>query len=163
MATLLVLFSLSGTLQSLSSWGYRVFAVDLPKNGSYNAQWLRKLIDVLQLRNLVIISPSITGPMALQYIFHLRSKQKLVRGFVPIDPMGTEEYPIKKFRQLKIPTLIIHGEKDVRYQPALKKLQEIPRSELWVIKNLSYRSLIEKPMEFHQRLRQFLDRLTSKE
>ena len=146
-------------MQSLSKWGYRVFAVDLPKNISHNAQWLRKLIDVLQLKNLVIISPSITGPMTLQYIFQLRQKQKLIRGFVPIDPMGTDEYPIQKFRQLKIPTLIVHGEKDLRYQSALKKLQEIPRSELLIIKNASYRSLIEKPMEFHQRLRQFLSQL----
>lgn len=140
----------------LSSWGYQAIAVDLPKNSS---QWLRTLIDVLQLRNLVIISPSLSGSLTLEYLFQLRSKQKLIRGFIPIDPMGTDEYPIEKFRQLNIPTLIIHGEKDIRYQSALKKLQEIPRNELWILKDASFRSLVDKPREFHRRLRTFLNRL----
>ena len=148
-------------MRYLSDAGYRVFAVDFPKNvSSIDAKWLRKLIDLLQLKNLVLISPSISAPMTVEYIFQLRPEQRLIQGFVPIAPKGTEKFPAKNFRQLRIPTLIVYGEKDVKLISAVKKLRLIPHHEVFSMKNASYRSLIDQPMKFHQRLGQFLSQIS---
>lgn len=148
-----------GTLSYLSNWGYRAFAVDIPnteQNDQEAVQWLRKLIQSLQLTNLVIISPSMSGRMTLPYIIQLKKQQKLIQGFVPIAPIETNKFQTNDYKQIKIPTLIVHGENDTKFQSAFEKLQQIPNSKILLIKNASHASYVEKPMEFHNGLRQFL-------
>ncbi len=144
-----------GTLYYLSTWGYRAFAVDIPPNEKSD-QWLKKLIALLRLNNLVIISPSMSGRMTLPYLVKLKTKQKLIRGFVPIAPVGTDQFRTTDYKRIKVPTLIVHGEKDVKFQSAFEKLQQIPTSKIFLMKDASHASYVEKPMEFHNELRQFL-------
>ena len=143
----------------MSNWGYHSFAVDIPTNHTNDqeaVQWLRKLIDALKLTNLVIISPSMSGRMALPYIIKSKKQQKSIRGFVPIAPVGTNRFQANEYKQIEIPTLIVHGENDTKFQSAFEKLQQIPKCKTLLIKNASHASYIEKPMEFHDELRQFL-------
>jgi len=95
----------------LSSWGYRAYAIDIPKNGNRSlpvtedklaVQWLTKLIHTLRLSNLVIISPSISGQLTLPYIFQLTKQQQLIRGYVPIDPVGTSHYHADDYTAINV-------------------------------------------------------------
>ncbi len=148
-----------GTLHYLSNWGYRSFAIDIPTdhaNDQEAVQWLRKLIDTLQLTNLVIISPSMSGRMTLPYVIRSKKQRKSIRGFVPIAPVGTNRFQANEYKQIEIPTLIVHGENDTKFQSAFEKLQQIPTRKILLIKNASHASYVEKPMDFHNELRQFL-------
>jgi abhydrolase domain-containing protein 14 len=95
----------------LSSWGYRAFAIDIPKNGNQTfpitedkeaVQWLTKLLHILRLSNVVIVSPSRSGKLSLPYIFQLNEQQQLIRGYVPIDPIGASHYHADDFKQIKV-------------------------------------------------------------
>jgi len=144
----------------LSEWGYRAFAIDIPPSGIKDdkeaIQWLTDVIDTLHLKNFVIISPSMSGRFSLPYIFQSNGQTKLVRGFVPIAPVGTSKFHADDYKQLKVPTLIVHGENDIKFESAFKQLKQIPKSEILLIKKASHASFVEKPIEFHNALRQFL-------
>ncbi|CAF1608945.1 unnamed protein product [Rotaria magnacalcarata] len=157
-----------GTLQNLTLWGYRAYAIDIPHSGNDSlpvtgdkaaVQWLTKVISKLHLSNLVIISPSMSGRLTLPYMFQLKKQQQLIRGFVYISPVGTKQYQASDFTQVKIPTLVVHGEKDTEFLPAFEALKTIPASEGLLIKNASHNSYYEKPLEFHQGLRRFLEKV----
>ena len=60
---------------------------------------------------------------------------------------------------IKIPTLVVHGEKDTEFLPAFQTLKTIPRSDSLLIKDASHGSYYEKPLEFHQGLRRFLEKV----
>jgi len=100
-----------GTLQYLSNWGYRAVAIDIPSDGNNSllvkgdkeaVQWLTRLISKLRLRNLVIISPSMSGRLTLPYIFQLNEQQGLIRGFVPIAPVGTDKINTDDYKKIKV-------------------------------------------------------------
>ncbi|CAF0951503.1 unnamed protein product [Rotaria sp. Silwood1] len=157
-----------GTLQYLSSWGYRAFAINIPlsenKTLLFNenkaiVQWFKKLIKTLQLSNLVIISPSISGRLTLPYMFNLDKQQELIRGFVYISPIGTEQYNISKYEEIEIPTLIVYGKQDTKFLSAFEILKKIPTSEVLLIKNGSHDCYYEYPDKFHHGLRRFLDKI----
>jgi hypothetical protein len=100
-----------GTLQHLSDWGYRTFAVDFPSNrnnslpmkGDQEAvQWLTQLIQTLHLSNVVIISPPISGPLSLPYIFQLNEQQKLIQGFVVSAPVEANKFRADDYKKIKV-------------------------------------------------------------
>ncbi|CAF1017283.1 unnamed protein product [Rotaria sordida] len=154
-----------GTLQYLASWGYQAFAIDLPGYGNSSlpviqetaaAQWLIRLIRSLRLSNLVIISPSMSGRFSLPYVIQSNTKQQSLRGFIPIAPVGTKKFDTNDYKQVQIPTLIVHGESDTEFQSAINNLKQIPSSEVLIIKNASHACYVQQPLEFHNGLRQFL-------
>ncbi|CAF4140649.1 unnamed protein product, partial [Rotaria sp. Silwood1] len=49
-----------------------------------------------------IISPSISGRLTLPYMFNLDKQQELIRGFVYISPIGTEQYNISKYEEIEV-------------------------------------------------------------
>lgn len=55
-----------------------------------------------------------------------------------------------------MPTLIVHGENDTKFQSAIDTLKQIPSSEILTIKNASHACYIDQPLQFHNGLRQFL-------
>ncbi|UJR37435.1 hypothetical protein I4U23_030138 [Adineta vaga] len=154
-----------GTLQYLASWGYRAFAVDLPGYGNSSlpviqetaaVHWLTRLIRALRLSNFVIISPSMSGRFSLPYVLQSHLKQQTIRGFIPISPIGTNNFKPLEYKKLTIPTLIVHGEHDTRFQSAIETLKQIPSYEILTIKNASHACYMQQPLEFHNGLRQFL-------
>jgi hypothetical protein len=52
--------------------------------------------------------------------------------------------------------LIVHAEKDSRFQFTLDILKQIPTKEILIIKDATYAAYYEKPLVFHNALRQFL-------
>ncbi|CAF2949378.1 unnamed protein product [Rotaria sp. Silwood2] len=157
-----------GTFQYLSNLGYQVFAIDipysennsLPVNGNKAAvKWLKKVIETLHLSNLSIISPLMSGRLTLPYMFHLNKQQELIRSFVYIDPIGTEQFNISNYEEIEIPTLIIHDKQNTKFQSAFITLKNIPTHEILFIKNIFNDSYYENRDEFHYRLRQFLDKI----
>ncbi len=91
----------------MSIWGYRACAIDIPSSLSINKnqeafEWLTRLIHTLHLKNLVIISPSMSGQLTLPFIFQLSKKQKNIRGFVPIAPVGTKKFQADDYKQLNV-------------------------------------------------------------
>jgi hypothetical protein len=135
--------------------------------------WFTRLIRALRLSNFVIISPSMSGRFALPYVIQSSARQHSICGFVPIAPAGTEKYQKADYKHVtvsfvfdlnavhvscltKIPTLIVHGENDSKFYSALDALKNIPSSEALIIKNASHACYVQRPMEFHNGLRQFL-------
>ena len=57
---------------------------------------------------------------------------------------------------IKIPTLIVHGEKDTEFQSAVDTLKQIPSSKILTIKNTSHACYVQRPIEFLNGLRLFL-------
>ena len=57
---------------------------------------------------------------------------------------------------MKIPSLIVHGENDTKFQSAIDALKQIPSNEVLTIKNASHACYVEQPIAFHNGLRQFL-------
>lgn len=60
------------------------------------------------------------------------------------------------FPIIKIRTLIVHGQNDTKFQPAVELLKQIPSSEVLTINNASHACYVEQPLVFHNGLRQFL-------
>lgn len=154
-----------GTLQYLASWGYRAYAIDLPGYGnsslpviqeSATVIWLNRLIRALRLSNFVLISPSMSGRFSIPYLMQSKRKPQLIRGFVLITPVGTNKFNTNDYKELNISTLIVHGENDTRFSSAVDTLKQIPSSEVLTIKNASHACYVDRPLEFHNGLRQFL-------
>ncbi len=60
------------------------------------------------------------------------------------------------FSLWKIPTLVVHSEKDSKFQPAYELLIQIPESKVLFMIDAGHASYVEKPLDFHNGLRQFL-------
>lgn len=65
-------------------------------------QLIRNLIYKLQLENVVIISPSMSGRLTLPFIFQPSGQKTPIKGFVPIAPVGTEKYNVTDFKKIKV-------------------------------------------------------------
>lgn len=65
-------------------------------------QWLTKLIRTLRLTNFVIISPSMSGHFALPYVIQANTRQQAIRGFIPIAPVGTENFNAEDYKHVNV-------------------------------------------------------------
>ena len=160
-----------GTLKALSSQGYTVVAVDLPKHGDSEKvkepsdengriEFLGQLIKKLKLERPVVVAPSMSGSYALPFV--MNEKYKEVRGFVPIAPAAVAKYTDEDLKGLKLPTLIVYGEKDITFTRYVDKMKEIPGSEVFMMKDASHPCYLDNPAEFHKRVVEFLDKLLEK-
>ena len=52
----------------------------------------------------VIVSPSMSGSFSLPYLFTepLATIQERISGFVPVAPVHTSDFDVKKYEQLKV-------------------------------------------------------------
>ena len=161
-----------GTLKALSSQGYSVVAVDLPKHGDSEKvkepsddngriEFLGQLIKRLELERPVLVAPSMSGSYALPFVMNEKDKEE-VRGFVPIAPAAVAKYTDEDLKGLKLPTLIVYGEKDITFTRYVDKMKEIPGSEVFMMKDASHPCYLDNPAEFHKRVVEFLDKLLEK-
>jgi abhydrolase domain-containing protein 14 len=65
-------------------------------------QWLIRLIRALRLSNFVIVSPSMSGRFALPYVIQSTTRQQLLRGFVPIAPVGTKNFNAADYKRVSV-------------------------------------------------------------
>ncbi|XP_068109119.1 protein ABHD14A-like [Hyperolius riggenbachi] len=157
-----------GTLQILSEHGYRAVAVDLPGYGqSLQAQpmssekgrmdYMLHLIESLGTRQLVLISPSMSGLFTLPIL--LQNPNRL-RGFVPIAPVGTKGFKPQQYKQIQVPTLIVYGTLDTNLgMQSLESLQLLPNHTLSPLKGAGHACYMDRPEEFHSALLMFLSKL----
>ncbi|XP_052790466.1 protein ABHD14A-like [Mya arenaria] len=157
------------TLQMLKKIGYKAVALDLPEakgkskkpDAMENGEFIKKAIAALKLDKPVIISPSMSGGYSLPYLFNEPATVlERSRGFVPVAPVSTAEYK-DKFKDAKIPTLIIYGENDKVIGPeALKNLKNLPSIKMEVkLEAAGHACYMNKPKDFNKKLVEFLKQL----
>lgn len=158
------------TLKLLRSQDYRVVAVDLPgyvkskdvevpRTSDERAEFLNKFVEKLKIERPVLISPSMSGSYALPFIFQGDQGRNL-RGYVPVAPVGTENYSEDDYKSLELPTLIVYGEKDSTLGvSSLRRLRNIPESVIHVMKGAGHPCYMTNPKEFHENLLSFLSKL----
>ncbi|WAR30864.1 ABHEA-like protein [Mya arenaria] len=126
-----------------------------------NGEFIKKAIAALKLDKPVIISPSMSGGYSLPYLFNEPATVlERSRGFVPVAPVSTAEYK-DKFKDAKIPTLIIYGENDKVIGPeALKNLKNLPSIKMEVkLEAAGHACYMNKPKDFNKKLVEFLKQL----
>ncbi len=152
------------TLDLLAKAGFHVVALDLPGYGRSEVSpfdpevFLAEAMTALGLESAAIVSPSMSG----QYSFPLliRSPEK-VAGFVPVAPAGSDKY-LRLLKKVKVPTLIIWGEKDeiipMAKSDALAAVLEDAKRV--ILKDAGHPCYIDRPEEFHRELLSFLKSLS---
>ncbi|XP_053381475.1 putative protein-lysine deacylase ABHD14B isoform X2 [Mercenaria mercenaria] len=152
------------TLQLLfKTGGFRAVAIDLPGYGDSpqadvdKALFIQAVIDTLKLNKPVIVSPSMSGGFSLPYLFKYPGS---VRGFVPVAPVGTGDFTPEDYKKLKIPTLVIYGEKDKRLGVDSKKnLENLPERTIVEVPGAGHPCYIDNPEFFHEFFIKFLKSL----
>uniref|UniRef100_A0ABI8A1K5 Abhydrolase domain containing 14A n=1 Tax=Felis catus TaxID=9685 RepID=A0ABI8A1K5_FELCA len=157
-----------GTLQLLAQRGYRAVALDLPGFGNSapskeasteagRAELLERVLRDLEVRNAVLVSPSLSGRYALPFLIQGHHQ---LRGFVPIAPASTQNYTQEQFWAVKTPTLILYGELDrILARESLRQLRHLPNHSVVKLRDAGHACYLHKPQDFHLVLLAFLDHL----
>lgn len=158
------------TLQSLQYNGYRTIAIDLPGYGksAYNragyndpANFINLVMEGFNMKNVVLISPSMSGMYAIPYMFshHLSNRKNRLVGWVPVAPGGVTSHSIGEYENLKVPNVLVtFGENDVhgkRY--SWKYLAKIPTAKVYEVKNAGHPAYLTDPGTWNSKLVKFLD------
>jgi abhydrolase domain-containing protein 14 len=165
-----------GTIDALAGAGYLVHAVDLPGFGksrvgwtspinllrtlrtwAFPRTWLRSLLDRLELKRPVIISPSLSGRLALPLV---TGEPKRVAGFVAVAPVGLKSYK-ERLGRITAPVLAVWGEKDdtIPLEQADLLVDSVKNGRKVVIPGASHAAYMSAPATFHTELLKFLDEL----
>ena len=149
-----------GTLELLARKGYRALALDLPGYGSSEAsetppaRFLSTLLPLVSDRPMVIVSPSMSGRFSLPLAV---GRPGYLAGFVPVAPAGIPAH-LAKLEGSRIPTLIFWGERDrivpVKHGEQMSRV--MPNSRLVVLKDAQHPCYLDRPLDFHRELLQFL-------
>lgn len=154
-----------GTYRKLASQGYRVVGIDLPGYGRSEEsnvareRFLRDLMPELGIDRPVIVVPSMSGGFAFPLLI---ASSNLVSGFVAVAPSGIRHYG-SELHKIKIPTLILWGEKDAISPLSLgEQLKgEVEGSRMLVLAGARHPCYLDRPDEFHQALLEFLETIRS--
>jgi len=169
----------TGTLDELSSKGYRVFAIDLPagkgsKSDKLSPKVLKnnpdrilavldEIFDTLDVGDspFAIVGPSMGGGFALAYAL---SRPKRTSALVLVSPslfrlVGQDK---TKLPDLDMPVLLVWGEQDrvfplEEYGKPLK--ETLPRAKLVVMKGAGHGAYLDRPDEFNDLLLDFLSKV----
>lgn len=183
------------TISLFTAAGYRTVAVDLPGFGNSEklsttvedkSEFLIQLIEKLEMKKPVIVSPSYSGHYTLSL---LMKKPNSFTGYIPVAPVGqavlesydacrhqgTSDAMNERFKNLpsyfkeqvkenlpdlsciNTPTLVIHGEFDRSKSSALLSL--LPNAKTFEIPNGKHPCYLQNPDLFHTVIYNFLSRL----
>jgi pimeloyl-ACP methyl ester carboxylesterase len=149
-----------GTLDVLADAGYRALAIDLPGSGKSpgwkldTKTFLGELIALLDIGQPVLISPSRSGNMSFPLILDHPEK---VSGWVPIAPVGAKQYA-SKLKESPIPALVIWGQRDQLFPPAMAKTLAagFKTAEVVILPEAKHPAYLDQPDLFHAALLKFL-------
>ena len=149
-----------GTLDVLADAGYRALAIDLPGSGKSpgwkldTKTFLGELIALLDIGQPVLISPSRSGNMSFPLILDHPEK---VSGWVPIAPVGAKQYA-SKLKESPIPALVIWGQRDQLFPPAMAKTLAagFKTAEVVILPKAKHPAYLDQPDLFHAALLEFL-------
>ncbi|XP_067129646.1 protein ABHD14A-like [Centruroides vittatus] len=152
-----------GTLQLLAVWGYRALAIDLPGYGRSSKEailshqkleFFEELLRKLQVNDIVIVAPSISGLFAAPYVLK-HSFQ--VDGLITLSSIFPSQMKLNDFEQSNVPILLIYGDRD---DLIAKKMAEFNKNadNIWIEKlpNTGSNILQERTFIFHKLLYNFL-------
>jgi pimeloyl-ACP methyl ester carboxylesterase len=149
-----------GTLDVLANAGYRALAIDLPGSGQ-SRRWqpnkkvfLGGLIGALDIDRPVVLSPSRSGNLSFPLIL---DHPEMVSGYVPIAPVGVKEYA-PRLKQSPVPALIIWGDSDQLFKPAMAKTlaASFKTAEVVILPKAKHPAYLDQPEMFHEALLKFL-------
>lgn len=152
-----------GTMSVLSEAGYRVYAVDLPGYGKSSPandaprHWLRNLLDRLEIKMPVVVSPSMSGRYALPL---LTEHPERVAGWVAVAPVALMEFR-HQLGKITAPVLAVWGEQDrtIPVKHADMLVQAVRCGRKVIIAGGSHAPYMSDPASFHQELIRFLAEL----
>ncbi|XP_024061443.1 protein ABHD14B isoform X1 [Terrapene carolina triunguis] len=190
------------TLSKLADSGYRAVAIDLPGFGHSKEAtapapvgqpapggFLKAVCEALQLGQVVVISPSLSGMYSLPFLFQ---HSQLVQAYVPVAPICTEKFPAMQYASIKptpdsspsrlqppissaglnpggqqitlteirTPTLIVYGDQDAELgEVSLNNLKNLPNHKVLLLKGAGHACYLDKPEEWHLGLLDFLKSL----
>nr|XP_040058670.1 protein ABHD14B [Gasterosteus aculeatus aculeatus] len=161
-----------GTLETLAKAGCRAVAIDLPglgRSGSAEAPaavgqlapagFLREVCERLSLSPVVVISPSLSGMYSLPFVLQ---HPALVRAYVPVAPICTENFTAEQYRGVKVPSLIVYGDQDTQLaERSLNNLRNLANHSVVVMKGAGHPCYLDDPDTWHRALTGFLDTLCS--
>jgi pimeloyl-ACP methyl ester carboxylesterase len=155
-----------GTLTRLASEGFHAVALDLPGFGqspppAAGAELnLVKFLDAQKLAKPVVLSPSMSGRLALPLV---TEHPERVAGFVAVAPVELPAYE-SKLRNLSLPTLIVWGDNDQTVPLTHGKALHtwVKDSQLVILKGARHPCYLDKPDEFHAALIGFLRSVAAK-
>jgi abhydrolase domain-containing protein 14 len=149
-----------GTLDILADAGYRAVAIDLPGAGK-SPGWkvdpqtfLADLLVPLDIGRPVVLSPSRSGNLSFPLILEHPEK---VSGYVPIAPVGVKQYA-SKLKESPVPTLVVWGQKDQLFSPAMAKTlaASFKTAEVVILPKAKHPAYLDQPELFHEALLKFL-------
>ncbi len=151
---------LNSTIEALYDLQYKFYAVDFPgfgnseKNYMDPVDFIEAFVEEIKLKDFVLVGPSMSGGFALKYAVKYPAQLK---GLVAMAPAWIEN-EIEQFSGIKIPVLLMSGEKDNKVDPEIvKKLHEvIPNSRYHIFKGLGHPFYFEDEELFKNHLLGFL-------
>jgi abhydrolase domain-containing protein 14 len=144
---------------------YSVYAFDMPygaksrsdkfsaENRDEYADFLKEILQTLNIGMPVLLGASISGEVALRYLSQgYSAKAGIVAG--PVNVQGL----VHGLEMIKVPVLGVWGEKDNISPPDNAKIlaDHVKNSEAHVIKGAGHACYLDKPEEFKTLLRHFL-------
>lgn len=152
------------TQEVLAAAGYRVVAVDLPGYGltagnaipkEEKADFIRELIQGLNLDRPALVSPSMSGTYSLPF---LARYSHLISAYIPVAPVGSNEIPASTYAQIQTPTLIIYGERDTSLGMSSKtNLSPLPNGRVVKVAEAGHAAYLNQPSVFQRAMINFLD------
>jgi abhydrolase domain-containing protein 14 len=144
---------------------YSVFAFDMPygaksrsdkfsaENRDEYADFLKKMLQTLNIEKPVLLGASISGEVTLRYLSKgYEAKAGIVAGAVHVQSL------VPRLEIIKVPVLGVWGERDNISPPENAKIlaDHVNNSEAHVIKEAGHACYLDKPEEFKTLLRHFL-------
>lgn len=153
-----------GTLDALDDAGYLAYAIDLPgyrqseKTDTSTDRWLHSLLDALNVEKPVVVSPSMSGRVALPLV---TSDPQRLSGFVAVAPVGIPQHK-DRLDKITVPVLAVWGENDttVPLEQADLLVESVQQGRKVIIPNGSHAPYMSDPKAFHTALLEFLAELT---
>lgn len=148
-----------GTLEKLTSAGYRATALDLPGFGKTPVcelqpeQVVEKFIKTTNMSAPILVGPSMSGRIGIEFAVN---HPDMLGGLVLIGAVGVAENK-ERLPEIKIPTLILWGSDDAVSPIANGHLlhQEIKGSNFFIIESAPHPCYLEHPDIWHQQLLKF--------
>ncbi|CAH1787297.1 unnamed protein product [Owenia fusiformis] len=156
------------TLHLIAAMGHLAIAIDLPGASksktkgikiSDRADFLDTVIKQLDIKKPIIVSPSMSGGYSLPFIMGSNSETCTDRalGFIPVAPVGTDNYKPVQYNRCQLPTMIVYGDQDSGLGlTSLGNLRNLPNSEIFPIKGGSHPCYLDEPEYWNKLVYNFL-------